>query len=76
MLYLLAVGCQHITGPFRWDSAEVTISGVSDEMSYLRDQRVGFELQHNGGIILYYGSWEGGKNDFYIDPTEEPESSV
>jgi hypothetical protein len=74
MLYLLAVGCQRITGPFSWDSAEIKISevlnGTRKGMPRLTDENVGFELQYRGGLILYYGTSEG--IDFFGDPAEKP----
>ena len=68
ILAILAGGCKHFTGPFLWQSAEITLSdGVDPAMgavSYLRDGNAGFELQYDGGQILWYGTGEDFKSEF------------
>jgi hypothetical protein len=74
MLYLLAVGCQHITGPFYWDSAQITLTEEMDDVRgrvlYVRDENAGFELLCKGGVSLSYGTWEGVRSDLFGDGSE------
>jgi hypothetical protein len=49
VLYIAAVGCRHITGPFSWVGADISIeTKLSDENSSacrVFDTRAGFELR-------------------------------
>jgi hypothetical protein len=63
ILYVVGIGCRHITGPFRWDNAHLSIapsdtrrSDVTGEpLIRLFDQGAGFELLCNSGVGLVRG---------------------
>ena len=63
ILYVVGIGCRHITGPFRWDNAHLSMapsdnrrSDVTGEpLTRLVDQGAGFELLYNSGAGLVCG---------------------
>lgn len=60
VLYVVAVGCEHIVGPFSWDLAEVVIAehGTEDRVV---DVRAGFELRCSSTTLV-----KGPATDFDI----------
>ena len=63
ILYVVGVGCEHISGPFRWYDARLSITasdtkrseGTGDFLTRLFDQGVGFELLCGSGVWLVRG---------------------
>jgi hypothetical protein len=63
ILYVAGMGCCHITGPFRWDNAQLSITPSDSRMSdvtgepltRLFDQGAGFELLCRSGVGLVRG---------------------
>jgi hypothetical protein len=60
-LYIVAVGCRRISGPFSWKSANISLSlveelpsDVGDARHLLKDEGAGFELLC-GGVALARG---------------------
>ena len=60
ILYVVGITCRHITGPFRWDNAKLSItlsdtakSDVTGEpLTRLFDQDAGFELLCHGVAVV------------------------
>ena len=57
LLYVIAVGCNHITGPFSWDGANLSISlDTSDSLRpnarRVVDDGVGFELRCSDAKVV------------------------
>ena len=60
ILYVVGIGCRHITGPFRWDNAHLSIalsdtrrSDITGEpLTRLFDQGAGFELLCDGAGLV------------------------
>ena len=63
ILYAVGTGGQHISGPFRWDNARLSIapsdikrSDVTGEpLTRLFDESAGFELLRQSGVWLVRG---------------------
>jgi hypothetical protein len=59
-LFIIAVKCEHIAGPFSWENSRVSISKEIDQESSntitkIIDNDVSFELVSNGGFALAQG---------------------
>jgi len=63
ILYVVGIGCKHITGPFRWDNAKLSVapsdtakSDITGEpLTRLFGQDAGFELLCRSGVMLVRG---------------------
>jgi hypothetical protein len=63
ILYVVGIGCQHMTGPFRWNNARLSISPsetrrsdiTGEPLTRLFDQGAGFELLCRSGVGLVRG---------------------
>ncbi len=44
VLYLVALGCERVRGPFRWERAAIDVVDRSENRAMVRDQGAGFEL--------------------------------
>jgi hypothetical protein len=63
ILYVVGIGCQRVTGPFRWNDARLSIapsetikSDVTGErLTRLFDEGAGFELLCRSGVGLVRG---------------------
>lgn len=63
ILYVVGFGCRHITGPFRWDDAKLSVAPsvnakaniTGEPLTRLFDQDAGFELLCRGGVGLVRG---------------------
>jgi len=63
ILYVIGVGCRHITGPFRWDNVKLSISLLSggrpntteESITRLADDDAGFELLCSSDVVLVRG---------------------
>ena len=59
VLYIVAVSCEHIAGPFRWSNAQIQIHEQVQEnksvLTIVRDVNVGFELVASSGVALLIG---------------------
>ena len=51
MLYVVAAGCKHINGPFRWSDAKLSINDLDQSMR-VHDESAHFELICDGGVVL------------------------
>jgi hypothetical protein len=61
VLYIIVVGCEHITGPFSWKNSKVSLSKEIDQetsntITKVIDKEAGFELVSDGGFALVQGS--------------------
>jgi len=62
-LYVVGVGCQHISGPFGWDNASLSIAASQTKKSNvtgeplirLFDENAGFELLCNSDVCMVRG---------------------
>src|SRR5882672_6239296 len=60
VLYIVGLGCRHITGPFSWQNAELSVSALApsgseapgEHLSRVYDQDGQFELVCSGGVLL------------------------
>ncbi len=57
VIYIVAVGCEHIAGPFLWKDARVSIrkstaSTTSGATCYVTDETVGFELRCSVAVVV------------------------
>ena len=59
VVYLVAIGCQQIQGPFSWKDANLCVSEEKEQLStefnsLIVDDVSGFQLVASGGVILAY----------------------
>jgi hypothetical protein len=57
VLYVVAIGCRYITGPFSWKHADVLIvpgssGGSGEHMCRVSDQQAGFELVCSSATLV------------------------
>jgi hypothetical protein len=60
VLYVVGLGCRHISGPFSWQNAKLSVSPVASDgtanpgehLSRVYDQDGQFELVCSGGVVL------------------------
>lgn len=60
VIYIVGVGCEHITGHFVWDNANLSISTQTDKetneiKTQIVDKKAGFELITTGGFSVAMG---------------------
>lgn len=54
--YTIGVSCKHITGPFDWDNAYISITdNVDEQCTKVSDKAAGFELLCTDGIVMAQG---------------------
>ena len=61
VVYIVAVSCEHMIGPFSWKNAKLSIVKETDKENsevifYAIDIEAGFKLTASGGLILACGS--------------------
>ncbi len=60
VVYIVAVTCEHMTGPFSWKNANVKVTlstdrNTSENVTKISDAGNKFELITSGGFALAYG---------------------
>jgi hypothetical protein len=60
VLFIIVVGCEHITGPFSWNNSCILLSvendsATSEQVTKVKDKAAGFELISSGGFALALG---------------------
>jgi hypothetical protein len=55
-LYVVAVGCKHMNGPFRWSDAKLSVADLDQSggegHTRVNDENAHFELICDGGVTL------------------------
>jgi hypothetical protein len=72
-LFLVAVSCQRICGPFYWDGADIAILYEAPNERGERDARIvdanaGFELLSRGGVVITLGPPLVTPPDYFLGP--------
>ena len=44
VLFIVAIGCRNIRGPFTWSNSRLSIDRIDEEMTVVWDRPAGFEL--------------------------------
>ena len=56
VLYIIAISCEHITGPFVWQKVRIqiieSINERSSVITVIKDTNAGFELTSSGGVTM------------------------
>jgi hypothetical protein len=58
-IYIVAVSCEKIAGPFSWKNADISIAVEQDSQGesvyHVLDRQAGFELLCSGGVVMARG---------------------
>lgn len=62
-LFVIVVGCSHISGPFSWENAEVGLVSEgrpdNETITGLTDRGANFEIKCDGGVAMVVSSEPG-----------------
>ncbi len=72
VLYLVGVACEHIAGPFAWESSDISIRSSTSNHEEIVDERAGFSLRCSSVTLATGPATDPDKSfDHFLGDSEE-----